>query len=200
MTGESAIERKPGKGRREGRGQLSSIDLLPEDAEPDLVWALEELRERRMPSQMILKEFNARLADKGIKGISKSAWGRYSVRKALHFRSMDQEHRIMSELRKAIGTDAPEDMTMVLGEMLKIQVFQNLEGGTLGGKELGAMARVLRNAVQAQADTLEVKNMLADMKERIDRAAAAIASEGAKTGIKPDALKKITNLLTTGAA
>lgn len=188
------------KDRREGRGQLSSIDLLPEECDPDIVWAVEQLRERNMPANEILREFNARLADRGVKGISKSAWNRYSVRKALHFRTMDEQHRIMAELRKAIGTDAPEDMTMVLGEMLKIQVFQALEEGPLGGKELGAMARVLRNAVKAQADTLEVKRMLADMKERIDKAAAALASEGAKSGIKPDALQKITNLLTTGAA
>ena len=72
----------------------------------------------------------------------------------------------MSELRKAIGTDAPEDMTMVLGEMLKIQVFQNLEGGPLAGKELAAMARVLRNAVLAQADSLEVKKLFADIRRK----------------------------------
>ena len=36
--------------RREGRGRLSSIDQLPDEAEPDILWALEELRKREMPS------------------------------------------------------------------------------------------------------------------------------------------------------
>jgi hypothetical protein len=32
--------------KREGRGRLSSIDLLPEEADEDIVWALEQLRAR----------------------------------------------------------------------------------------------------------------------------------------------------------
>src|SRR3546814_3044775 len=69
---------------QEGRGRLSSIDLLPEEAEPDIVWASEQLRLREKPAKMILAEFNARLADRGIASISKSAWGRYSVRSEEH--------------------------------------------------------------------------------------------------------------------
>ena len=52
--------------RREGRGRLSSIDLLPDEAEPEVVWALEQLRDRKLPQTAILAEFNERLADKGI--------------------------------------------------------------------------------------------------------------------------------------
>src|SRR3546814_9118424 len=84
---------------QEGRGRLSSIDLLPEEAEPDIVWASEQLRLREKPAKMILAEFNARLADRGIASISKSAWGRYSVRKAIQFRKLDQVHHISGELR-----------------------------------------------------------------------------------------------------
>src|SRR3546814_15932583 len=85
---------------QEGRGRLSSIDLLPEEAEPDIVWASEQLRLREKPAKMILAEFNARLADRGIASISKSAWGRYSVRKAIQFRKLDQVHHIRSEERR----------------------------------------------------------------------------------------------------
>lgn len=35
--------------RREGRGRLSSIDQLPEEAEPDIVWANEQLRKEKLP-------------------------------------------------------------------------------------------------------------------------------------------------------
>lgn len=186
-------------GKREGRGQLSSIDMLPEECEPDIIWAVEELRERRMPGNAILKEFNARLADRGVKGVSKSAWNRYSVRKALQFRRLEQGHAIMAGIHKELGSDAPDQVTMVLGEMLKLQVYEILEGGDLGTKDLAALARVLRNAVQAQADTIEVRKAQTDLQERLAAAATAVASEGAKAGIKPDALAKITSLLTTGA-
>ena len=69
--------------RREGRGRLSSIDLLPEEAEEDVVWALEQLRARNLPQTVILAEFNERLADKGIEAISKSSWSRYAVLKRI---------------------------------------------------------------------------------------------------------------------
>ncbi|MES2755601.1 MAG: phage protein Gp27 family protein, partial [Pseudomonadota bacterium] len=75
---------------REGRGRLSSIDLLPDDAEAEIIWALEELRERRQPQVAILAEFNARLADRGVAGVSKSAFSRWSIRKALQFRRLDE--------------------------------------------------------------------------------------------------------------
>ena len=39
--------------------------MLPEEAEEDIVWALEQLRENKLPQTTILEEFNLRLADKG---------------------------------------------------------------------------------------------------------------------------------------
>lgn len=177
--------------RREGRGQLSSIDMLPEECEPDLIWAIEELRERRMPGNEILKEFNARLADRGIKGISKSAWNRYSVRKALQFRKLEQGHAIMAGIHKELASDAPDQVTMVLGEMLKLQVFQILEGGDLGTKDLAALARVLRNAVQAQSDTVDVRKGEAELQDRLKQATEAVTKAGAKAGLSPEAVEEI---------
>lgn len=177
--------------KREGRGQLSSIDMLPEECEPDLIWAIEELRERRMPGNEILKEFNARLADRGIKGISKSAWNRYSVRKALQFRRLEQGHAVMAGIHKELATDAPDQVTMVLGEMLKLQVFQILEGGDLGTKDLAALARVLRNAVQAQADTVDVRKGEAELQDRLKQATEAVTKAGAKAGLSPEAVEEI---------
>ena len=184
----------------EGRGQLSSIDKLPEEAEPDIVWANDELRERRMPANAILQEFNARLADRGIKGISKSAWGRHSIRKAVQFRKIDQGHAILREIKSQINEDAPDEATMVIGEMIKVAVFQALENGADDAKTLGMLARTLRTTVKAQIDTVEYRDALADHKARLDKAKAAVMEAGAKAGVGKDTLDKITNLLTTGSA
>jgi hypothetical protein len=54
MTGAAPEEEEGGQNRREGRGRLSTIDLLPEEAEEDVVWALEQLRERKLPQNVIL--------------------------------------------------------------------------------------------------------------------------------------------------
>jgi len=191
MTALAANAAGDGRGPREGRGQLSSIDMLPDEAEPDIIWAVEQLRERQMPANAILKEFNARLADRGIKGISKSAWNRYSIRKALQFRKIEQAHAIMGGIHRELASDKPDQVTMVLAEMLKIKVFEMLEGDDLGTKELAALARVLRNAVQAQADTIEVRKGEADLKDRLNAARDAVTKVGQQAGLSAEALEEI---------
>lgn len=176
---------------RKGRGQLSSIDLLPDEAVPDIIWANEQLRERQMPANAILKEFNARLADRGIKGISKSSWNRHSIRKTIEFRKIDQAHAIMAGISEQLEADAPDQMTMVLAEMLKVKVFEMLEGDGLGTKDLGALARVLRHAVKAQADTIEVRKGEADLKDKLKQASDAVTKVGQQAGLSPEALEEI---------
>ena len=82
--------------RVQGRGRLSSIDQLPDACEPDIVWALEQLEARKEHSNTILREFNARIADKGAGKISPQAWSRWSIRKALQLRRMQEGRAIMS--------------------------------------------------------------------------------------------------------
>ncbi|QRY97265.1 DUF3486 family protein [Sphingomonas paucimobilis] len=93
--------------QRQGRGRLSSIDQLPEDAEPDIVWALEELRKREMPANAILDEFNGRLADRGIAKISKSAFSRWSIRKAIQLRRLDEVRAITTDVVSGTARTAP---------------------------------------------------------------------------------------------
>jgi hypothetical protein len=185
--------------RQEGRGRLSSIDMLPEEAEPDIVWALEQLRLREMPSKMILGEFNARLADRGIGPVSKSAWGRFSVRKALQFRKLDEVHGIARELAATLGTDRADDVTIMIAEMVKVAAFQLLEGGEVSSKGLMELSRAVATSVGAQKTSAEHRRQLeGEIQQRLAKAAEAVAEVGAAAGTAPEALQKITNLLTTG--
>ncbi len=185
--------------RREGRGQLSSIDLLPEEAGPEIVWALEQLRERRQPQNAILAEFNARLADRGIGSISKSSFNRYSVRRAILFRKIDDRRRIMVDVKDQLGPDKADDVTMIVSEMLKIAVFDRLEDGAPDTPELEKLARILRHSVKAQSDTLDVNKARADLQDRLDRAVKAVAEADTNGIVNKDTLSKITSLLTTGS-
>lgn len=188
------------KERLEGRGRLSSIDQLPEEAEPDIVWALEQLRAREKPSKMILVEFNARLADRGIPPIKKSAWGRWSIRKAIQFRRLDETRQIASELVPSLGTDGPDHVTMMISEMVKVAAFQLLEG-EVSPKGLMELSRAVATAVGAQKTSAEHRRQLeAEVKLKLAEAAAAVADIGTKAGVGPETLAKITNLLTTGQA
>ncbi|MGQ3101029.1 MAG: phage protein Gp27 family protein [Sphingopyxis solisilvae] len=171
-----------GSERREGRGRLSSIDMLPEEAEPDIIWALEQLRERSMPSKMIREEFNARLADRGIAPVSKSAWGRYSVRKAHQFRKLDEVQRISRELASSLGTDGPDAVTVMVAEMVKIAAFKQLEIGEVGSKDLMQLARALSTAVTAQKTSAAHRREMEAMRDRVG---AALDEAGKKLAAEP---------------
>ena len=185
--------------RREGRGRLSSIELLPEEAEPDILWASDQLRERTMPAKMIWQEFNARLADRGIGPVSKSAWSRYSVRKAIQFRELDQVGKISSELVTKLGLDGPDQVTVAVAEMLKVAAFQILEGGDVGTKGLMELSRALASAVAAQKGSSEHRRQLQrEHDERMAKAAEMLKEAGEEAGASGALLDKITTLLTTG--
>lgn len=165
---------------QEGRGRLSSIDLLPDEAEEDVVWALEQLRERKHHQTSILTEFNLRLTDKGIEPISKSAWNRYAVRKAIQFRRLDEVQRISGELVGALGTEGPDQLTVAVAEMLKLAMFEKLEGGLVDTKSMMELGRALSSAVGAQKASAEHRRKLQDeMLAKVDRAIDKAGEAGA---------------------
>lgn len=168
--------------RRQGRGRLSSIDTLPDEAEPDIVWALEQLRERTMAANAILDEFNARLADRGIARVSKSAFSRWSVRKAIQFRRLDEVRAITSDVVSGLGTDGADQVTVACAEMLKVAIYEALEG-SLDPKGIMALSRALNSAVAAQKTSTQHREQLekrvtAQVEEAADRAATVAQEAG----------------------
>jgi sugar phosphate isomerase/epimerase len=177
--------------RREGRGKLSSIDLLPDEAETDVVWALEQLRERKLPQTVILAEFNERLIDRGIEPISKSSWSRYAVRKAIQFRKHDEARRMSAELVAQLGADGADEVTVMVAELIKVAMFEQLEQGKLSPKDIMELARGLSSVVSAQKTSAEHRKKLQDgVLAKVDKAIAA-AGEAAGTADAESVLKRI---------
>ena len=184
--------------RREGRGRLSSIDMLPDEAEPEVIWALEQLRERKMPQTAILTEFNARLADRGIGSVSKSSWSRYAVRKAIQFRKLDEVRRLTADIVSNLGTDGPDQVTVAVAEMIKVAAYELLEDG-VNSKGLQEVSRAVQTAVNAQKASAEARRKLEDdVEQRLAKARAAIEGVGKKAGVSPETLAEINRAL--GAA
>jgi len=178
--------------RREGRGRLSSIDMLPDEAEPDLVWAVEQLRERKMHARAILDEFNARLADRGIAPISKSAWGRYAVRKAIQFRRLDEVRRISDELVESLGADGPDQVTVAVAEMVKLAAFRLLEGGDAGAKDVNELARALNSAVNAQKTSAEHRRRIEQqLQDKLKSVADRAETLGREAGLSADRISQM---------
>ncbi|MCX9146606.1 phage protein Gp27 family protein [Erythrobacter sp. WG] len=192
------MARKP---KREGRGHLSSIDMLPDEAEAAIVWANEALRERKLPSAVILTEFNERLADLELPPISKSAWGRYAVRKAIQFRRLDEIQRMGGELARSMEAKAPDEVTVAVAELLKVAVFEILEDGEVTTKGVMELSRALQSAVSAQKTSAEYRERLEkELQARLAAAAKEAGEVGKRAGVSPEAMAKITKAMTQGAS
>lgn len=184
--------------RKEGRGHLSSIDRLPDEAEGAIVWASEQLRERKLPSAVILTEFNERLADVGQPPISKSAWGRYAVRKAIQFRRLDEIQRMGSELSRTMDAKAPDQVTIAVAEMLKAAAFEILEEGQVSTTGIMQLSRALQSAVSAQKTSAEYRERLEkEVQARLSDAAAKVGKLG-KKGVSKEAIEEINRALLGG--
>jgi hypothetical protein len=178
--------------RREGRGWLSTIDQLPPEADNDVAWAIEQLRETRLPQTTILEEFNLRLADKGIPPVSRGAFNRYSVRKAIQFRKLDEVRRMASDLVQSLGTDGPDHVTVTVAEMLKTAMYQTLEGGELSPKDLMELGRALQSAVNAQSNSEEYRKKLeARANKQIQAAAKRVEVLARDAGLSSDAVAQL---------
>lgn len=182
--------------RREGRGHLSSIDLLPDEAEAAIIWANDQLRERHLPAAVIHTEFNEKLADVGLGPISKSAFGRYAVRKAIQFRRLDEIQRMGSELSRTMDAKAPDEVTVAVAELLKVAAFEILEEGDVSTKGIMELSRALQSAVSAQKTSAEYRERLEkEVQARLAEAAKEAGEIGKKKGVSPEALAAINRAL-----
>lgn len=189
---------------RRGRGRLSSIDMLPDEAEPAIVWALEALRARRLPQSVILSEFNEKLADISaehqldppIKPITKSAFSRYSVRKAIIFRKIDEAQQVGSSLVEGMDPETPAHITTAVAELIKAAAFQILEDETPSTKGLMELSRALAGAVKAQSDGTEYSKRLArDVEDKLAEARKKIGEVAKAKGVSPEAMSQINAAL-----
>ncbi|WP_026379374.1 DUF3486 family protein [Afifella pfennigii] len=172
-----------------GRGRLSSIDLLPEEAEPDIAWAMEQLRERSMLQSAILEEFNARLADRGIGPISKSAFNRHSIRLARTARRLEETRAIAKVLNERMP-EATDDLTIMVAETIKTLIFELLEdGGKLTPRNAMEMARAMKDVALAQGLSTQRRRVLE--KEFADKAGEAIDAAGKAAGLSAERISQL---------
>lgn len=183
---------------RQGRGRLSRLDMLPETAQPDLVWLNSELREGNRPQNELRDVFNTRLMALGIEPISVGSFSRYSVRKAMQFRELDETLRMSSELVDVLGADSADKMTIALAEMIKVTAVKLLEaeGSKLAAKDLMELGRAIQSVTGAQKQSAEYRRTLErEFAEKIEEATADVEQIGKASGITPETMQKITNRL-----
>lgn len=164
------------------RRRLSSIDLLPDEARPDIAWAYEELKERKMPQLAILDELNKRLADRGLKGVSKSAFNRRALWLIGQGDAILKAREIAAVLGEKLDKAPEGDVGLLLNELVKSIAFDILSNAQLTDNV--SMNMVVNAAValdkleNARKISVEARSKIArqfakSASEAVDKAAAA---------------------------
>lgn len=140
---------------RRGRSRLDSLELLPEDAQDDVVWAISQLNERRRSQADILFELNDRLEVKGIGPISKSAFNRKAMRLSRRASQLEERRYIYAGIADKLTPEEISKSDIVLGEFLKTLIDELLDGDGLNSKNAMELARAYKETVVAQRHSAE---------------------------------------------
>lgn len=108
---------------RSGRGRLSSIDLLPDEAVPHVRAALDALAERRRTQDDIREELNNHLMALDIAPVSKSAFNRKALQVAVNAEKLMQGREIAAIMGEKLAEAGDGDVGLLLNETIKSLVY-----------------------------------------------------------------------------
>ncbi len=162
--------------RRAGRGRLSSLDLLPQAAEEDVIWAQAELRARKRTQADILDSFNLRLGCKGIAAISASAFNRAAMRLNRMATRLEEARDIAGVLANKFEDGSDEQLTLLVAETIKMIVYETLEKID-DPRADGKSAEMLGNLSIALGNAEKAKKMSVDVRTKIEASFAAKAAK-----------------------
>jgi len=151
-----------------GRGRLSSLNLLPAEAEEDVAWAFAELNRRKLTQQDILEQLNLRLKLKGLSPISSSAFNRAAIRTARMAHRLGEVKEIAAALAEKFEDGGNEQLTVLAAEIIKTAVFEVLESAS-GMRATPMTAEMLANFALAVKSAEQAKKVSADMKVLIEK-------------------------------
>lgn len=175
----------------ETRGRLSSLDLLPDEAQDDLVWALGELNARQRTQADILFDLNDRLAVKGVEPVSKSAFNRKAVRIARQQKRREEAREIYASLASDLDASKIDEASVVVGEMIKTLIVEMLDADGAQMTSTGAM-----ELAQAYVKAIQGQKMSADLRKQREKefeakAATAIEKVAKARGLAADTVADI---------
>ena len=170
-------------------GRLNSLDLLPVEAEDDVIWAYGEINKRKMTQADILAQLNLKLKLKGLGDISSSAFNRAALRTARMSHKLGEVKEIATALATKFESGSDESLTVLVSETLKTMVFEMLENaGKL--KADGATAEMMMNLSRAVKHSEEAKKISADTRKMVEKEFAVRTEETINMVAKRQGLTK----------
>lgn len=168
-----------------GRGRLSSIQLLPEEASTIVSWATAELNRNKRTQIDIYDEFVARLEELKRQYDGKlefeipalRSFSRHSFRLARVAEGLNRTREVVEALRDFYDPKASDDLTIMATEAIKAAVFEHYEAREelkLTTKNLKEMADAIRSATQAQnTSTARLQKTEKEVVKAVDSVAKA---------------------------
>lgn len=180
--------------RNTGRGRLSSLDLLPVEAEADYAWALGQLAKRERTQEAIRDELNLRLLGLGLEPVSKSAFNRKAMSFALMARQIEQTREMAGIMAERMDNQPEGDVGLLLGELIKSLTFDVLSGEMMDGE--APSMKTLKTAADTVDKLERARKANVDTAARIkkqfaDQAMAAVDEAGKQAGLSAENLKLI---------
>jgi hypothetical protein len=182
-----------------GRGRLSSLELLPPEANPIVAWAALELADREKTQTEIYAEFVTRCeqlmaehrGELEFRIPAFSSFNRYSMRQARMSRRLDQTRDIVKVLSQKHDPQTADEVTIIAAEMIKAAVLYATGDGedVMNGKELKALAEALRAAQAAQ--NLSSTRKAAETKQLQDRLGEAVDAVAKAKGLTAETAEQI---------
>ncbi len=164
---------------KEGRGRLSSIDLVPEEGRDAVLWALGELNKRERTQTDILFELNDRLEAVGCEPIARSSFNRKAVRLAAASKRLSDARHIFAGLADQFTPDRVDEGNIGLGEIIKTLIFELTDPDQKHGpKEAMELARAYQATISGQRISSDRRRKLeADYAEKTSKAIERVAEE-----------------------
>ena len=168
---------------RRGRGRLSSLEELPEEAQDDVIWAIGQLNERRRTQSDILFELNDRLEVKGVSAISKSAFNRRAMRLSRRAAQLEERRHLYAGVAEKLTPEEVGRTDIVLGEFLKVLIDELLDGEGLDSKNAMELAKAYKETVMAQRHSAEHRRKLEEEgRAKLDKAVLDATGAVEKSG------------------
>lgn len=170
------------------RRVLSSLDLLPEECQDDVVWALARLNERQRTQADILFELNDRLAVKGHGPVSRSAFSRRSVRLKRRADRLAERDSLYAGIIDKITPEKQAEQDIILGELLKTLIDELIDEASTA-EDVKELASAYRQTVAAQQVSANLKaKAMAAAEKKIEQAVETVAKVKGMTAETAEAI------------
>lgn len=184
----------------QGRGRLSSFDLLPSEADGLVATAAAALADRDRTQTEIYAEFVAGCESLMAEHRGElefaipafSSFNRFSIRQARISRRLDQTREIVAVLAQKHDAQASDDLTIIAAEMIKATVLHMLGDAADGvvPEDLKRLADGLKAAQVAQNLSADRRaKITADVQKRLAEAVETTAKARGLTAETTEAIK-----------